>query len=159
MSVQPTPAPAASASSSIHWIAATILAILALAGGVWLGSVAFVESNEPSPQLVRIEAQDNDLEVGGSVEYLEEDEVYLLTINTMPPPQEGEVLMVWMQTDDLIVRAGMLHPDSRVFAYAAYSGRYDTMFITAEPGPLGREQPTSQPLITVDLTELEERED
>lgn len=144
---------------SIHWIGASILAILALIGGVWLGRVAFVSSEAPSPRVVPIEVLDDDLEVGGSVEYFDDQEVYILSIHTMPPPEEGEVFQVWVQTDDLIVRAGLLHPDSRVFAYAAYSGRYDTMFVTAEPGPFGSEQPTSEPLITVDLTELEEDED
>lgn len=144
-----------SPSPSIHWIVATVLAVLALIGGVWLGSVAFVSSDEPSPHIVEIEVLDDDLNIGGSVEYVEDNEVYILTIHTMQPAEDGEVFQVWVQTDDLIVHAGLLHPDSRVFAYAAYSGRYDTMFITAEPEPLGSEQPTTDVLITVDLTELE----
>lgn len=151
--------PASSGQRSISWILAAILAVLALLGGVWLGRVAFVTSEEPSPRIVEIEVEDDDLRVGGSVEYFEEHEVYILTINTMPPPDDREVFQVWMQTDDLIVRAGVLNPDSRTFAYAAYSGRYDTMFVTAEPGPFGSEQPSSDPLITVDLTELEEDDD
>jgi hypothetical protein len=149
--------PGSSSGRSIHWIAASVLAVLALTGGILLGRVAFVDHNEPSPQIVSIEVLDRDLTVGGSLEYLEEPEVYLLTINTMPPPPDGQVFQVWVQTDDLIVRAGLLNPDSRVFSYAAYSGRYETLFITAEPAPFGSEQPTTNPLISADLTELEEQ--
>lgn len=144
---------------SISWMLAAILASLALIGGIWLGSVAFVSSGDSAPRIVEIEVEDDDLEVSGSVEYFEEHEVYILTINTMPPPNEGEVFQVWVQTDDLVVRAGLLNPDSRTFAYAAFSGRYDTMFITAEPDPHGSEQPGSELLITVDLTELEDEDD
>ena len=150
---------AAAAQRSISWMLAAVLAVLALIGGVWLGRVAFVSSEVPSPRIVEIEVEDDDLQVGGSVEYLEQHEVYILTISTMPPPDDDEVFQVWVQTDDLIVRAGLLNPESRTFALAAYSGRYDTMFVTSEPGPFGSEQPTSPELITVDLTELEDEDD
>lgn len=147
------------APNSVSWVIAAILAVLALFGGVLLGRVAFVASDSPAPSLIEIDVLDTNLEVSGTVEYLPDHEVYLLTISTMPPPSEGEVFQVWMQTEDLIVRAGLLDPTSRDFAFAAYSGRYNTMFITAEPGPFGSEQPTSEELITVDLTELEIEED
>lgn len=147
------------ATRSVPWITAGILAVLALLSGVWLGSVAFVSSEDASPRIVQIEVEDDDLDVSGNVEYFDEHEVYILTINTLPPPPEGEVFQVWAQTDDIIVNAGVLNPESRTSAFAAYSGRYDTLFVTAEPGPLGSEQPTSDPLITADLTELEEDEE
>ena len=144
---------------TISWMLAAALAVLALVGGVWLGRVAFVTSEDPSPRIVEIVVEDDDLQVGGSVEYVEQHEVYILTISTMPPPDEDEVFQVWVQSDDLIVRAGLLNPDSRTFAFAAHSGRYDTMFVTSEPAPFGSEQPTSPELITVDLTELEAEDD
>ncbi len=162
MSEQSTPEsePATSPESRlISWKAAAILAVLSLVLGVWLGQVAFVSSNTPSPRIVEIEVEDEDLEVGGNVEYFDDQEVYILTINTMPPPEEGEVFQVWAQTDDIVVNAGVLNPASRTFAFAAYSGRYETLFVTAEPAPFGSEQPTSDPLITADLTELEEEDD
>lgn len=149
----------ASETRSISWVIAAILAVLALVAGVWLGRVAFVSNEDPSPRIVEIEVVDEELEVGGDVEYFEEQEVYILTISTMPPPEEGEVFQVWAQRDDIIVNAGVLNPESRTFAFAAYSGRYDTLFVTAEPAPFGSEQPTSGELITADLTELEEEDD
>lgn len=145
--------------AGISWITASILAVIALLAGVWLGSVAFVSSDEPSPRIVDIVVEDPNLEVGGSVEYFDMHEVYILTIHTMPPPEEDEVFQVWAETDDIIVNAGTLNPESRTFAFAAYSGRYDRLFITAEPGPLGSEQPTGDPLITADLTEIEAEDD
>ena len=139
---------------SISWMLAAALAVLALVAGVWLGRVAFVENETPSPRILDIEVVDDDLEVSGSVEYVENHEVYILTINTMPPPPEGEVFQVWVQIDDIVVPAGLLNPDSRTFAFSAFSGRYDTMFITVEQGSSGSALPTSDPVITVDLTEL-----
>lgn len=162
MSEQSTPEPdtsATQATSSVSWKVAAILAVLALIAGVWLGRVSFLTNDDASPRIVEIEVENDDLEVGGDVEYFEDKEIYILTINTMPPPAEGEVFQVWAQTDDIVVNAGVLNPTSRTFAFASYSGRYDTLFVTAEPGPLGSEQPTSEQLITADLTELEDEDD
>lgn len=148
-----------SENRSISWVVAAILAVLALIAGVWLGRVAFVSNEDPSPRIVEIVIEDEELEVSGNVEYFEEHEVYILTISTMPPPEDGEVFQVWAQRDDIIVSAGVLNPESRTFAFAAYSGRYETLFVTAEPGPFGSEQPTSAEVITADLTDLEEEDD
>lgn len=141
--------------TSIPWLVAAALAIVALLAGVWLGRVAFVSTDEPSPQIVSIEVLDDDLEVGGEVQFLEEEEVYILATRAMPPAPSGSVYQVWMQVDDIIVPAGVLDPNHNRFAYAAYDGRYDTLFVTEEPAPFGSEEPTSDPVITVELTEIE----
>lgn len=162
MSEQSTPVPETASTPetrSIPWMIAAILAVLALIAGVWLGRVAFVSSENPSPRIVEVVVEDEDLSVNGRVEYMEDQEVYILTINTMPPPEEDEVFQVWAQTDDIIVNAGVLNPTSRTFAFASYSGRYETLFVTSEPAPFGSEQPLSDPLITADLSELEEEDD
>ncbi len=140
---------------SVPWIAAAVLAVAALLAGVWLGRVAFVSSDEPAPRIVAIEVLDTELEAGGEVQYFAEEEVYILATRGMPPAPSGSVYQVWMQVDDLIVPAGLLDPNHNRFAYAAYDGRYDTLFITEEPAPLGSDQPTSDPVITADLTEIE----
>lgn len=141
-------------SGGLHWIPVLVLTILALLGGVWLGRVAFTNDEEPAPRLVEIEAKSGSLDVSGNVELIEDRDVLLLSINTMPPPPKGQVFVVWVQKDDLIVRAGIWNPNSRDFAFATWNGRYDTLFITAEPGPFGSEQPTTAPLISADLTKL-----
>jgi hypothetical protein len=48
-----------------------------------------------------------------------------------------------------------MNSNSSRLAYAAYDGRYDTMFVTREQGPLGSRQPTSAPLLTADLTQVQ----
>ncbi len=141
--------------TSIHWVVAAVLAVAALVGGVWLGRVAFVTSEEPTPLVVPIEVLDTDLNVSGQVEYLPDEEVYVLSVWTMPPAPEGSVYQVWMQVDDIIVPAGIMNPNSSRLAYAAYAGRYDTMFVTLERGPLGSRQPTTDPVVTADLTGIE----
>lgn len=139
---------------SIHWAVAAVLAVLALIGGVLLGRVAFVDNDEPTPSIVRIQVLDDSLDLSGSVEFVPDFDVYVLTINTMPPPPSNRVFQVWVQTDDLVVPAGVLNPNTRTFAYAAYDGRYDSLFITVESAPFGSEQPTTDPIITADLTGL-----
>jgi hypothetical protein len=141
--------------TSIHWVVAAVLAVVALMGGVWLGQVAFVTLEEPAPLVVPIEVLDTDLNVSGEVEYLPEAEVYILSVFTMPPAPEGSVYQAWLQVDDIIVPAGIMNSNSSRLAYAAYDGRYDTMFVTREQGPLGSRQPTSAPLLTADLTQVQ----
>ena len=141
--------------TSIPWMVAAALAIIALLAGVWLGRVAFVTTDEPSPHIVGLEILDDELEVGGEVEYIEDEEIYIVAIRTLPPAPAGLVYQVWMQVDDLVVPAGVMNPNSSRFAYAAYDGRYDTLFVTEEPAPFGSEEPTSDPVITADLTEIE----
>lgn len=153
-SAELTPEPASS-RVSIPWVVAAVLAVVALVGGVWLGRVAFVSSEEPAPLVVPIEVLDTDLEVSGQVEYLPESEVYILSVWTMPPAPEGSVYQAWLQVDDIIVPAGIMNSNSSRLAYAAYDGRYDTMFVTQEDGPLGSRQPTTDPVVTADLTGIE----
>lgn len=143
----------------VHWIPVLVLTILALLGGVWLGRVAFVSNEEAAPRVIELEVEDKNLNASGRVELINDRDILLLTINAMPPPPEGQVYVVWVQKDDVTVRAGIWNPNSREFAFATWNGRYDTLFITAEPGPLGSEQPTASPLIFADLKELRDWED
>lgn len=140
---------------AIHWAAASILAVLALLGGVLLGRVAFVNTDDPTPLIESVKVLDSDFNANGTIEYLPEEEVYILTLRGMPPPPADKVFQVWVQVDDLIVPAGVLNPNSRDFAFAAYDGRYDRLFITTEAAPFGSEQPTSTEIITVNLGNLE----
>lgn len=143
----------------MHWLPVLALTILALIGGILLGRVAFVSNDEASPKMTEIEIEDDELEANGRVELINDRDIVLLTINGMPPPPEGQVYVVWAQKEDVVVRAGIWNPNSREFAFAAWNGRYDTLFVTAEPGPFGSEQPTTQPMISADLTQLHNLED
>ena len=155
MSESEAPTTSSGNRTSIPWLVAAALAIIALLAGVWLGQVAFVTTDEPSPHIVALEVLDDELEVGGEVEYIEEEEIYIVAIRTLPPAPGGSVYQVWMQVDDIVVPAGVMNPNSSRFAYAAYDGRYDTLFVTEEPAPFGSEEPTTDTVITADLTEIE----
>lgn len=144
-----------STGNSIKWQVAVALCLLALIGGIWLGRVAFFANEEDSPHITQIEVLDTDYEVGGQVQYLEEEEIYILSIWTLPPAPDGSVYQVWMQNGDLVVPAGAMNPNSTNFAYAAYDGRYETLFVTVEAGPFGVEEPTTDPILEADLTTFE----
>lgn len=141
--------------TSIQWNVAVALCLLALVGGIWLGRVAFVSGEEDSPHIVQIDVLDEEMEVGGQVQYLEDEEIYILSVWTMPPAPSGSVYQVWLQSGDVIVPAGVMNPNSSKFAYAAYDGRYETMFVTEEAAPFGVDEPTSAPVIEADLTEFD----
>lgn len=141
---------------NFFWIAAAILCVLSLLGGIWLGAVAFVSSDKDTPLAVPIEVLNGEDTLGGSVEYLESEEVYILAIGGLAPAAEGSVYQVWFEKDGIIVSAGLWSSNSNRMAFAAYSGRYDTMFLTLEPNTRGSDQPTTDKLITVDLTEIDD---
>lgn len=140
---------------SISWKLAVALCVLALVGGVWLGRVAFVSTEEESPYIVQAEVVDTDFEGGGQVQYLDDREIYILSVWSMPPAPEGSVYQVWVQNGDLVVPAGVINPNSSKFAYASYDGRYETMFVTLESAPFGAETPLGEPILEADLTELD----
>lgn len=141
--------------NSIKWQVAVALCLLALLGGIWLGRVAFFTTEEDSPHITQIEVLDNEYEVGGQVQYMQEEEIYVLSVWTLPPAPDGSVYQVWMQNGDLVVPVGVMNPNSTKFSYAAYDGRYEKMFVTVETGPFGVEEPTTDPILEADLTTFE----
>ncbi|MCA9833025.1 MAG: anti-sigma factor [Thermomicrobiales bacterium] len=141
-----------STTRSIPWSIAAALCVVALLGGVWLGAVAFVDRSEPAPLVAPIEVLDTKLEISGSVEYLRDEEVYILALYSMPPAPAGSTYQIWMEKDDVIISAGLWNPTTNRIAFAAYSGRYDTMFVTLEPTERGNSHPTTDRLVTIDLT-------
>lgn len=145
--------------ATIKWQVAAALCVLALVGGIWLGRVAFFTNEEDSPHIAQIEVLDDEYEVGGQVQYLENEEIYILSIWTLPPAPEGSVYQVWMQNGDLVVPAGVMNPNSTKFSYAAYDGRYETLFVTVEQAPFGVESPTTEPILEADLSDFDIEED
>ncbi|MCO5219677.1 MAG: anti-sigma factor [Thermomicrobiales bacterium] len=143
-----------SSSRAIAWPLVALLAVVSLLGGVWLGAVAFVADEKPSPRMVPIQVLDDTLKAGGNVEYIPDREIYVLSLQRIPPPPEGSSYQIWFGNDDVIVSAGLWNPTATRFAVVAYESRYDTMFITLEPSPRGSDQPTTEPLIEIDLTAL-----
>lgn len=142
-----------SSSRTIAWPIAAILAVLALAGGIWLGAVAFVSDEEPSPRMVPIVVLD-DSDIGGNVEYIPDREIYVLSLQRIPPQPEGSVYQIWLQSDEITISAGLWNPTATRFAVVAYDGRYDRMFVTLEPSSRGNDQPTTEPILEVDLTSI-----
>lgn len=143
-----------SSSRSIAWPLAAVLAVLALAGGVWLGAVAFVSDEEPTPRMVPIVVLDDESDIGGNVEYIPDREIYVLSLQRVPPLPADTVYQIWLQNDDITISAGIWNPTATRFAVVAYEGRYDRMFVTVESSSRGNDQPTTEPIVEVDLTTI-----
>ena len=83
----------------------------------------------------------------GQVLYMREHQQAIVTISGLPPLQPGQVYQIWLIQNDRPEGAGVLQAPSGEMAMQADMMRYQQIAITAEPGPNGSPQPTSQPLL------------
>jgi anti-sigma-K factor RskA len=152
----PPPTPisrARTAPFQVHWAVAAVLALLTLAGGILLGRTMFeTDSDTPDQTVAQVTVTDPNLTASGTVEYVEEQGVVVLRMQDMPPAPQGYVYQVWVIDGDTPVSAGTMDPNTSGFATAADPGRYQTLAVTLEEGPVGSGQPTTDPIIVADLT-------
>ena len=148
-------APAPRAPFRVHWAVAALLAVLTLAAGLLLGRTVF-ESGDPTPgsTVAEVTVTNPDIAASGTVEYVEDQGVLVLRMSDMPPAPQGYVYQVWVIAGDTPVSAGTMDTQSSSFATAADPTRYQTLAVTLEEGPIGSDQPTSDPIIVADLTPL-----
>lgn len=139
----------------VHWAVAALLAVLTLAAGMLLGRTVFEqERDEPTPAVVEATVTNPEIQAHGTVEYLPEQGVLLLQMEDMAPAPEGQVYQVWVIDGDTPVSAGILDPTAPAFATTADPSRFQTLAVTLEQGPTGTDQPTTDPIVVVDLTTL-----
>lgn len=159
--IQPQ-APASTVASSpvstrsqfrIPWAIAAVLALITLAGGIFLGRTVF-ESDSSSPQQVDVAFVDPNSASTGSVRYISDEGVILLDMENLPPAPEGQVYQIWMIEGETPVSMGVMNPASTSFATSGNPAEYDVLAITLEPGPTGSQQPTSEPIAIAELAPL-----
>jgi len=83
----------------------------------------------------------------GQVLYMREHQHAIVSVSGLPPLQPGQVYQIWLIQNDRPEGAGVLQAPSGEMAMQADMMRYQQIAITAEPGPNGSPQPTSQPLL------------
>jgi hypothetical protein len=88
---------------------------------------------------------------GGEVTYLPQDDLFILDVRDLPPLEPDQVYEVWLIGEDGPVPAGVFDQPTDQHAIVADRAQYDTLAITAEPGPLGTEAPTGEIVATASL--------
>ncbi len=157
--VSPLSSPVSTPQASpwrLHWAVAAVLALLTLAGGIMLGQTLFdTESDAPGPTIAQVTVTDPGISASGTVEYTADTGVLVLHMNDMPAAPEGFVYQVWVIDGETPVPVGLLDTESSGFATVSDPDRFQTLAVTLEPGPLGNELPTTDPVVVADLTQLQ----
>ncbi len=157
---RPTGAPVAGATRRSHrlrWLAAAAAAVV-VAGGGALGVRAIVDDEQPtlSPAAVQVfEADDArtatvETANGGRLTVGVSPGRNEMAVDTrgLPDPGEGLVYQIWAVHGDEMVSAAVLE-DLDEGAAMGMPGEDTEVAVTIEPAP-GSEQPTSDPIVSVD---------
>lgn len=142
-------------SPRIPWITATVLAILALIGGIWLGRTAFVEPREPETNFIEPALVDDGFTGTVRLEYLEAPGILVLHLRDLPKLPETSVYQVWLIHGSNPVSMGVLPSWKSKWAISGDVYDAQTVMITVEPAPTGSELPTTEPSVRFDLDDFE----
>lgn len=136
----------------VHWLTIAALMIVSLIGGVLLAQVLpQFDEDDTNGQEIAIQFTDPGITATGELRYLPDQNVFVLNVEGMPEPPEGHVYQVWLIQGGAPVSAGLMNVDQGEFASAGNRSEFDTFAITVEPGPLGNEAPTSDPILVAPL--------
>jgi negative regulator of sigma E activity len=159
----PTVAPAPPAPEPIRkpasfWSRATPSAaaaaiLLLLSAGLLVWNLRLREQLATAPVTETIALAPADAAPGahGEVTYLPQDNLLLLDVRDLPPLKPDQVYEVWLIGSEGPVPAGTFDQPTDQHAVVADRSQYETLAITAEPGPLGTAAPTGEIVATAPL--------
>lgn len=135
-----------------QWLLVAALMLLSLIGGTILGQVLPQLGDEESDvQQIAIQFTDPSITATGELRYLPDEGIFLLSVNDMPAAPEGYVYQAWLIQGDAKIPAGVMNTEQGEIASVGDRSQFDTFAITVEPGPLGTETPTSEPILVAPL--------
>jgi anti-sigma-K factor RskA len=143
---EPIRRPASVWSRATPWAAAAAVLLL-LSAGLLVWNVRLREQIATAPVAEMIALAPTDAAPGarGQVTYLPQDNLFMLDVRDLPPLQPDQVYEVWLiGADGVPVPAGVFDQPTDQHAVVADRDLYDTLAITAEPGPLGTDAPTGE---------------
>jgi anti-sigma-K factor RskA len=152
-STEPIRKPASFWSRATPWAAAAAILLLLSAGLlVWNLRLREQIATAPVAETVALAPTDAAPGASGEVRYDPTTNLLLLEVRDLPSLAEGQVYEVWLIGADGRPRpAGVFDQPTDQHAIVADRDRYDTLAITAEPGPLGTEAPTGEIVATASL--------
>ena len=153
---RPTPEPIRKPTSfwsrAAPWAAAAaILLLLSAALLVWNLRLREQIATGPVAETIALAPTDVAPEARGEVTYYPQDNLFMLDVRDLPPLEPDQVYEVWLIGAEGPVPAGVFDQPTDQHAVVADRDRYDTLAITAEPGPLGTEAPTGEIVATASL--------
>lgn len=149
----PTPAGKVTPFRQRYVWATAALVLLAVLAGALAGRTLFADGGEDvvRGEPIALQMDPPIPNATGELVYMPEERVFKLTMHNMPAAPADHVYQVWLIDADGPEPVGMVDQASGQFAVAADRSRYETFAITVEPGPLGSQAPTSDPIITAPL--------
>ena len=149
---EPIHRPASFWSRATPWAAAAVILLL-LSAGLLVWNLRLREQIATAPVTETIALAPTDAAPGarGEVTYLPQDNVLVLDVRDLPPLQPDQVYEVWLIGANGPKPAGTFDQPTDQHAIVADRSQYDTLAITAEPGPLGTTAPTGEIVATAPL--------
>jgi anti-sigma-K factor RskA len=151
---EPIRKPASFWSKVTPWAAAAAILLL-LSAGLLVWNLRLREqiqqATAPVTETIALAPTDAAPDASGEVTYLPQDELLMLDVRDLPPLEPDQVYEVWLIGAEGPVPAGTFDQPTDQHAIVADLDLYDTLAITAEPGPLGTEGPTGEIVATAPL--------
>jgi anti-sigma-K factor RskA len=150
---EPIRPPASFWSRATPWAAAAAILLLLSAGLlVWNLRLREQIATAPVAETIALAPTDVAPDARGEVTYLPQDDLFMLEVRDLPPLEPDQVYEVWLIGEDGVpAPAGVFDQPTDQHAIVADRDRYETLAITAEPGPLGTEAPTGEIVATASL--------
>ena len=149
---EPIRKPASFWSRATPWAAAAAILLL-LSAGLLVWNLRLREQLATAPVAETIALAPTDAAPGahGEVTYRPQDRLFMLDVRDLPPLKPDQVYEVWLIGANGPKPAGVFDQPTDQHAIVADRSQYDTLAITAEPGPLGTEAPTGEIVATAPL--------
>jgi anti-sigma-K factor RskA len=152
---EPIQKPASFWSRATPWMAAAAILLL-LSAGLLVWNLRLQEQIQqlrtPVAETIALAPTDAAPDASGMVTYLPDDDLLILDVRNLPPLASGQVYEVWLIGEDGVpAPAGVFDQPTDQHAIVADRSQYETLAITAEPGPLGTEAPTGEIVATASV--------
>jgi anti-sigma-K factor RskA len=150
---EPIRPPATFWSRATPWAAAAAILLLLSAGLlVWNLRLREQIATAPVVETIALVPAGVAPDARGEVTYLPQDDLFILDVRDLPPLEPDQVYEVWLIGEDgAPAPAGVFDQPTDQHAIVADRDQYETLAITAEPGPLGTEAPTGEIVATASL--------
>lgn len=137
-----------------QWLAIAALMVLSLMGGTLLGrTLPRAQEDVLGSQEIAIQFTDPSISASGLLRYIPGEQVFVLEVDGLTPPPEGFVHQGWLIDESGPVPAGLMDTTKGELASVGTPDQYQAFAITLEPGPLGNETPTSEPILVAPLND------
>jgi hypothetical protein len=139
-------------SRATPWAAAAAALLLLSAGLLyWNLQLRNEIASQPPEQVLALAPTDAAPGASGEVRYIPAERLFYVDVRNLPPLAQGQVYEVWLIGGNGPVPAGVFSQSTDQHAIVADRSQYQTLAITAEPGPLGTEAPTGEIVATAAL--------